>query len=213
MLPQGRQILQYLGRLFQVGRGPTRQPGSHGSALPLQVPEPVLELLIGDRAPQMLLPEVGQCHIDPPYLQCIVRLGSFGSQQAQHHILPDVVQDDAPHDPPGELVFDIEDRVTTAGGAVTGVVVGIEVLSEGEFNFLRDWQLLQRLNLLSGGRGFRRANESPSPNAVDEVELTIDIGRNLVMERIPELDLRFEVPDVTLLAVLWPVDDNDDRPN
>jgi len=58
--------------------------------------------------------------------------------------------------------------------------VGIEVLSEGEFNFLRDWQLLQRLNLLSGGRGFRRANESPSPNAVDEVELTIDIGENLL---------------------------------
>jgi len=104
------------------------------------------------------------------------------------------------------LVYSIEDRVTTIGGVVTGVVSGIEFVSENEVDFMRDWQLLQRMNQLSEGKGFRRASDSPAPDDLDGIQTLIDKGWNLVNDQIPELDLRFEVPDVTLLAILWPED-------
>ena len=108
------------------------------------------------------------------------------------------------------LVYSIEDRVTTIGGVVTGVVSGIEFIGHDEFDFLRDWQILLRMNLLSEGRGFRRASESPAPIDLNEIQSSIAKGRDIVMDRVPELDLKFEVPEVTLLAILWPEEDNNE---
>lgn len=69
---------------------------------------------------------------------------------------------------------------------------------------LMDWELLERLNGLVGGRGFR-AKVSGPPADLAQVEQTINRGMSLVRIRASELGLPFRFPEVEPLAVLWPV--------
>lgn len=103
------------------------------------------------------------------------------------------------------VAFRITDKVTSRTKSVRAVVVGVEV-RDAEMNILADWILLTRLNDLLGKRTLRRDEAMKRPNDAHQLSTVIQRGQSEVMQRISEFELPFEVPEVHLLAVLWPSD-------
>lgn len=105
------------------------------------------------------------------------------------------------------LVFRIEDSLTTRGGVISRVTVGVEV-TEGEpgMQLLRDWELLLRLNAVADGRGVRRPRSSSPPDNIDIVRAVLERGQRFVEDKLPVLNLPYQVPQVSSLAVLWPIE-------
>lgn len=56
------------------------------------------------------------------------------------------------------LIFRIWDRITSTGGNVKVITVGVEGELDKEGRLLRDWELLRLLNVLSAKRSLRKAN-------------------------------------------------------
>jgi len=102
------------------------------------------------------------------------------------------------------VVFSVRDRLTGTGAAVRQVIAAteIELGSPAEIRLLRDWQLLNQLNLTSA-RGARvRASLAPDrPNLLEE---TIRQGREFMIANLAVLELPFGLPTVEELAVFWP---------
>jgi hypothetical protein len=104
------------------------------------------------------------------------------------------------------VVCRVRDRVTGDQRAVRSVTLAVEI-DEGEQGadaVLRDWELLQKLNDLLGGRGLRAPTSAP-PGVAGRAERALDRGIALVRNRLSELALPFRFPEVEPLVLLWPV--------
>lgn len=101
------------------------------------------------------------------------------------------------------IVFRITDKVTSRARNVRGIVAGVEVTSESR-QILLDWQLLLRLNDVLAKRTLRRDGAIPRPTDSEQCDLVIDSAKEMLEQRIGELDSPFEAPEFRLLAVLWP---------
>lgn len=95
------------------------------------------------------------------------------------------------------IVFHISDRVTDGGAHVQEVLVGIAA-HEVTFEFLKDWQLLNKLNDLSttdcSGKILDTAR---AVHLLKQARLAVD-------KYLPGLDLPFLVPDIHEIILLWP---------
>jgi hypothetical protein len=69
---------------------------------------------------------------------------------------------------------------------------------------LKDWQLLEKLNGLVGGQGFRATASAP-PCDADRVQQALDRGISLLHNGVSGLALPFRFPEVEPLVVLWPI--------
>ena len=102
------------------------------------------------------------------------------------------------------IVARVIDRVTGSEGPVRSIVVAAECSDEtSEWTALRDWEVVRHLNkVLENGGAFRRLCSPPQDRASVKAAITAAVG---VIEReLPKLDIRFRVPSVEPLAVLWP---------
>ena len=99
-------------------------------------------------------------------------------------------------------LFAIRDRVTSNSGPAA--VVGIEEAMDGP-RLLADWQVLQLLNavVLPDGRltpPMLLIRPAASSSASKTDEWTV----KFLSERLAELDLRYDVPEIRRLATLRP---------
>lgn len=99
-------------------------------------------------------------------------------------------------------IYRITDRVTSQGGVVRAVVVGVESKVDGNL-LLRDSDLIERLNRMLFERDPRRFQLQPSvdPNGI---EADVEQCRKWLVDRIGDLDLPFRVPEVTINSLLLP---------
>lgn len=95
------------------------------------------------------------------------------------------------------LIFQIFDRITDNSSHVREVLVGIKA-KDNENEFLKDWQLLVILNEIG-----LNSMECQLPDLSFALSW-IDIAKDLVYEKIADLDLPFSVPDVREIILLWP---------
>jgi ERCC4-related helicase len=100
-------------------------------------------------------------------------------------------------------VFRITDKVTSKTRNVRGIVTGVEVV-HGKCEILPDWQLLIRLNELLAKRTLRRDSPMPRPIDADQCGAFVEAAGKMIESHICEFDLPFDVPELHLLAVLWP---------
>ena len=103
------------------------------------------------------------------------------------------------------VVCRVRDRVTGDQRAVRSVTLAVEIDegAQGADTVLKDWELLQKLNGLFGGRGLRCADIRP-PRGRRRTERALDRGIALVRHRLSELALPFRFPEVEPLVLLWP---------
>jgi len=104
------------------------------------------------------------------------------------------------------VVFRIRDRVTSVAGAVRAVSVGCLVSDDYSCQIQRDWELLKLLNGILADRNFRRSISSGSQVDTRLVQSTLDTASSAVEEQLGTLDLPFKVPDLSVLALVWPTD-------
>lgn len=104
------------------------------------------------------------------------------------------------------VVFRIRDRVTSVAGAVRAVSVGCLVSDDDRCQIQRDWELLKLLNGILADRNFRRSISSGSQVDTRLVQSTLDTASSAVEEQLGTLDLPFKVPDLSVLALVWPTD-------
>jgi superfamily II DNA or RNA helicase len=104
------------------------------------------------------------------------------------------------------VVYRIQDKVTGVQRTVRSVILAVEIdeAATGVDIVLKDWELLDKLNGLVGGRGFR-AKDSAPPADLARVEQALDRGMALARIKASEWSLPFRFPEVEPLAVLWPV--------
>lgn len=102
------------------------------------------------------------------------------------------------------IVCKIGDRITGEHKLTATAVAGVEV-KEGaaEFELLKDWQVLERLNRFCSASGLG-AKSAPRPPGAD-VQLTIDLALSFLEGKLADLDLGFQLPYVNVLAILWPL--------
>jgi superfamily II DNA or RNA helicase len=102
------------------------------------------------------------------------------------------------------LIFSVSDRVTSSKLTVRRVVVGVRLASGGLPELLRDSELLTTLNGLTERRTFRRDAETKRPSGTGGIESACATAAALVQERVGELEVPYQAPEVQLLVILWP---------
>ena len=106
------------------------------------------------------------------------------------------------------IVYRIQDRLTSQEGPMQSMTVGVE---RGEnFQLLKDWELLERLNQLNLPRQLYGAVSSVASGQTDEILEAVKHGHALVIENLAELSVPFKRPIVDTLAILWPLNDTND---
>lgn len=103
------------------------------------------------------------------------------------------------------FAYRIVDKVTSASTNVRAAVVAVE-FGDGLPTILRDWELILKLNRLLDKRTLARDAAVERPNAIEQQDVLAQKGKKIVSDKIDDFDLPFAVPDVHLLAVLWPSD-------
>lgn len=101
------------------------------------------------------------------------------------------------------LIFQIADRVTGGEGSVQMTIAGVEFEVEGKETFLRDWELLEKLNGITSACPVR-AKTSLGPNNPEQIESALNSGQSLVGLKLSDLALPFKVPYIEPVAILWP---------
>lgn len=102
-------------------------------------------------------------------------------------------------------VMRIQDRVTDSGRHLTAVVVGIELDESGEHcQFLLDWQLLQKLNMLIESEKLKAEPGPAPPVTQDRLDLALQRAKTAAEQHVPTLQLPFQFPEVVPLALVWP---------
>ena len=99
------------------------------------------------------------------------------------------------------FVFKVRDRITGADAAIRAVVVAAQSGADGNWNLIRDWELVQRLNPLADkprSDVFRDAD--PVLDVADLVESALEY----VVSQIDALELPFALSIVESLACLVP---------
>ena len=106
------------------------------------------------------------------------------------------------------LVFQIWDRVTTSGGHVRKAIVGISVESDkaSPYTVLKDWELLQKLNELSEGKGIRAAKQSVPVVRIDNLKEVLKAALMQLDNSVKEMDFPFKHPETELMCVICPAD-------
>jgi hypothetical protein len=106
------------------------------------------------------------------------------------------------------LVFQIWDRVTTSGGHVRKAIVGISVESgkAPPYTILKDWELLQKLNKLSEGKGVRAAKQSVPVVGIDTLKEVLKEASIQLDNSVKEMDFPFKHPETELMCVIGPAD-------
>lgn len=95
------------------------------------------------------------------------------------------------------LVLQISDRVTDGGAHVQEVLIGMAA-KDGNFEILKDWELLLKMNELS-----TNDCEGRLPETLNVVEL-IQNAKDAAATHISKMDLPFAIPDVRELMLIWP---------
>lgn len=112
------------------------------------------------------------------------------------------------------LVFQVVDRVTTEGGTVQKIMAGVvcdQTTGEPQ-TLLKDWKMLSKLNQISEARGVRRSERARSPEDLGVIEAAVSNGFGFVERQLGTLGVRFNVPDVEIMAVFWPGMSEDQPP-
>lgn len=112
------------------------------------------------------------------------------------------------------LVFQVVDRVTTEGGTVQKIMAGVvsdQTTGEPQ-TLLKDWKMLSKLNRISEARGVRRSERARSPEDLGVIEAAVSNGFGFVERQLGTLGVRFNVPDVEIMAVFWPGMSEDQPP-
>ena len=99
------------------------------------------------------------------------------------------------------FVFSVRDRITGSDGPIRAVVVAAQSGADGDWNLIRDWELVHRLNPLADKP--RSLVFSDADPALDVSDL-IASARQYVVSQIDALDLPFALPTVESLACLVP---------
>lgn len=102
------------------------------------------------------------------------------------------------------VVLRIRDRVTSVAGAVRAVVVGCMVSDDNTCEVLRDWELLQSMNGIQSDRNFRRSIGAGVELDRALAQEKIDQAMRAVEAQLGSLDLPFKVPELSILALIWP---------
>lgn len=106
------------------------------------------------------------------------------------------------------LVFQIWDRVTTSGGHVRKAIVGISVESDKgpTYTILKDWELLQKLNELSEGKGVRAAKQSVPVAGIDNLKEVLKAAFMQLSNSMKEMDFPFKHPETEVICAICPAD-------
>lgn len=99
-------------------------------------------------------------------------------------------------------VFRITDRVTGGGGVVRAVTAAVD-MTAGGFILIRDWELVVRLNAIITDRDPRRFRLQATTNPAETAVLAEE-ARVWLTVHLTDLDLPFQVPEVTLTCLLLP---------
>ena len=101
------------------------------------------------------------------------------------------------------FVFSVQDRITGSDGPIRAAVVAAQSGADRDWNLIRDWELVHRLNTLADKpRSFVFSDAEP---ALDVSDL-ITSARQYVVSQIDALDLPFALPTVESLACLVPAE-------
>ena len=99
------------------------------------------------------------------------------------------------------FVFSVRDRITGSDGPIRAAVVAAQSGADGDWNLIRDWELVHRLNPLA---------DKPRSSVFSDAEPALDVSdliasaRQYVVSQIDALDLPFALPTVESLACLVP---------
>jgi ERCC4-related helicase len=100
-------------------------------------------------------------------------------------------------------IFRVSDQVTSSGGSVRYIVVGVEADVDGKGRTLSDWELLRLLNRLAGERCVRGVPNSAPRIAPALLEACVGRGREVVRSQLLQRQLPFRHPVADLMAVIW----------
>ncbi|MYF83702.1 MAG: type III restriction endonuclease subunit R [Acidimicrobiia bacterium] len=99
------------------------------------------------------------------------------------------------------FVFSVRDRITGSDGPIRAVVVAAQRGADGDWNLIRDWELVHRLNPLADKP--RSIVFSDAEPALDASDLMLS-AHEYVVSITDVLDLPFSLPTVESLACLVP---------
>lgn len=104
------------------------------------------------------------------------------------------------------LIFRVYDKVTGESTPIRFVVGGVTVSQNDgkESKFLKDWELLEQLNILASKPSLRKFKTSFPLSDVEHIKKTSEFAASFVFDRIKELSLPFKIPVVELSAIFWP---------
>jgi ERCC4-related helicase len=124
----------------------------------------------------------------------------FKSLEASVTVLPSGVLSDP------LVVFQIGDRITTEGGTIRKIMTGVvfDIEKRRPQLLLKDWEMLKQVNSMSKRSGVRRMSSSLAPESSSVVGTAINDCREYVESQLNVLGVRFSVPEVEVMAVLWP---------
>jgi hypothetical protein len=108
------------------------------------------------------------------------------------------------------VIFRITDQVTDRSNGVQAVVVGVGGKELG--TLLRDWEVLELLNLVSDRLGRRRRATDSDPTQAADVASTVAAAEQVFRSKLEALRLPFQMPTATVVAVLWPDGSRDAEP-
>ncbi len=103
------------------------------------------------------------------------------------------------------VVFRLFDSVTSERTSIRNKIVGIFFDTKAnELRILHDWELLQELNGLYGGKEIKADSSMRLPD-ITEIEKVVKAGQEKINNLIIELDVPFKRPTVELYSILWPI--------
>ena len=102
------------------------------------------------------------------------------------------------------LVFRIADKLTSTGATVRSVFAGIEVMPDGSFQALLDWQLLDRLNNLLSRRPLSRTEPPTRPDDYHRCQELLAQAQAFLEDVSRGWELPFRSPECTWFALFWP---------
>jgi ERCC4-related helicase len=102
------------------------------------------------------------------------------------------------------FVFRIADKLTSTGATVRSVFAGVEVRSDGSFQALYDWQLLDRLNGVLSRRPLSRTEPPRRPDDSHRCRELLASAQTFLDQVSREWELPFRSPESTWFALFWP---------
>jgi hypothetical protein len=105
------------------------------------------------------------------------------------------------------LIFRVYDQVTGESTPIRFVVGGVTVnQNDGkESRFLKDWELLEQLNMLANKPSLKKFKTSQAAGNIDGIKDTIEGAISFARQEVNQLALPFKIPVCELSAILWPV--------